>query len=183
MKFSAALVSEFVIFTAAFGAAALRESVIWPRTPLLRAKTTPSAINIAASQKRMFFIGEAYHNFLVTAAVLCLAGTLAFSLGRSRIRARYESEMQDLVDDTPDGRLRCRSPMDYPGRPCARWGIDAVRPYPAEHPGVSTRNSRTASVDGILMTPQVEPDTMDGPSTGNSLFSVRLPFHLHLGWR
>jgi len=68
------------------------------------------------------------------AAVLCLFGALALSQGPSRIWARYESEMQDPVDDPPDagrkgefvqGRLRYRSPMDYPGQPYARWGIDA----------------------------------------------------------
>lgn len=63
-----------------------------------------------------------------------MAAVLAFGQMRQRIWARYESEMQDPVDDPPDagrkgefrlGRLRYRSPLDHPGRPYARWGIDA----------------------------------------------------------
>src|SRR5947207_2510201 len=56
---------------------------------------------------------------------------------RGRIQSRYESEMQDVVDDPPDadyqggfriGRLRYRSPMDARGARFGgyfRWGIDA----------------------------------------------------------
>src|SRR5687768_11269897 len=70
------------------------------------------------------------------AAILALLGAFAV-LGvtqvRERVWARYESEMQDPVEDPPDagrkgefavGRLRYRSPMDG-GRFYARWGIDA----------------------------------------------------------
>src|SRR4051794_23089321 len=58
---------------------------------------------------------------------------LALPQARQRIWARYESEMQDPVEDPPDagrkgefalGRLRYRSPMDR-GRWYSRWGIDA----------------------------------------------------------
>ena len=60
-------------------------------------------------------------------------GVLGFSQFRERVWARYESEMQDPMDDPPDagrkgefalGRLRYRSPLDGRGF-YARWGIDA----------------------------------------------------------
>src|SRR3954469_23156915 len=68
------------------------------------------------------------------AAAGCLFAGIGLTQGRGRIQAKYEAEMQDPVDDPPDalhkgefslGRLRYRSPLDYPGRPYARWGIDA----------------------------------------------------------
>jgi len=72
---------------------------------------------------------------IAAAAVVCFVfAALGLSQSGHRIWARYEIEMQDPVEDPPDalhrgefelGRLRYRSPMDYPGRPYARWGIDA----------------------------------------------------------
>src|SRR5688572_32096578 len=71
------------------------------------------------------------------AAFLVLLGAFAvFGIAQmgERIWARYEDEMQDLVEDPPDagrkcefalGRLRYRSPLDRGGRSYARWGIDA----------------------------------------------------------
>lgn len=58
---------------------------------------------------------------------------VAFAQYRTRVWSRYESEMQDPVDDPPDalvkhdftvGRVRYRSPLDR-GRFYSRWGIDA----------------------------------------------------------
>jgi hypothetical protein len=68
-------------------------------------------------------------------AIAMLIGAGAFALAQSRERrwAKYESEMQDPVDDPADawvesefafGRLRFRSPRDGRGW-YARWGIDA----------------------------------------------------------
>lgn len=65
------------------------------------------------------------------AAMVAVVWPLA--AGRGRIWAKYESEMQDPIDDPPDagvkgefvvGRLRYRSPLDGRG-PYFRWGIDA----------------------------------------------------------
>jgi Domain of unknown function (DUF4159) len=66
-------------------------------------------------------------------ALFCVFGVLGLTQIRERIWARYESEMQDPMDDPPDagrkgefalGRLRYRSPLDR-GRFYSRWGIDA----------------------------------------------------------
>jgi hypothetical protein len=66
-------------------------------------------------------------------ALLCLFGGFGLTQIRERIWSRYESEMQDPMDDPPDagrkgefalGRLRYRSPLDG-GRFYSRWGIDA----------------------------------------------------------
>jgi hypothetical protein len=76
------------------------------------------------------------------AIALCCASLftwIAFAQFRGNRWERYESEMQDPVDDPPDadrkgefalGRLRYRSPMDgrggrFRGGGYARWGIDA----------------------------------------------------------
>lgn len=65
-------------------------------------------------------------------ALGCWFAVLGLTQARERVWARYESEMQDPIDDPPDalrkgelalGRLRYRSPLD--GRFYARWGIDA----------------------------------------------------------
>lgn len=69
----------------------------------------------------------------VVVTLCCVFAVLGYTQMRERIWARYESEMQDPMEDPPDaahkgefalGRLRYRSPLD--GRaPYSRWGIDA----------------------------------------------------------
>lgn len=70
---------------------------------------------------------------IVIAAVACALAVAGMAQMSGRVWERYESEMQDPVDDPPDalrkgefalGRLRYRSPLDRGRGRYFRWGID-----------------------------------------------------------